>query len=82
MDNVDNVEKQDASGQPEAERRKFLASCGRFAIVTPPALTVLMSTSLTSHAIANRTWPIESGKEAKPLMFNGCRCEGLPIQLT
>src|SRR3954466_3985015 len=20
----------------------------------------------------NRTWPIESGKEAKPLMFNGC----------
>jgi SAM-dependent methyltransferase len=25
----------------------------------------------------SRTWPIESGKEAKPLMFNGCRCEGL-----
>jgi hypothetical protein len=26
---------------------------------------------------ANRTWPVESGKEAKPLMFNGCKCEGL-----
>jgi hypothetical protein len=25
----------------------------------------------------SRTWPIESGKEAKPLIFNGCRCEGL-----
>jgi hypothetical protein len=25
----------------------------------------------------SRTWPIESGKKAKPLMFNGCRCEGL-----
>jgi len=30
-----------------------------------------------SLIIANRTWPIESGKEAKPLMFNGCKCEGL-----
>jgi branched-chain amino acid transport system substrate-binding protein len=27
--------------------------------------------------VLNRTWPIESGKEAKPLIFNGCRCEGL-----
>jgi hypothetical protein len=25
----------------------------------------------------SRTWPIERGKEAKPLMFNVCRCEGL-----
>jgi hypothetical protein len=38
---------------PEQEdRRAFLASCGRFAAVTPPALTVLLSTSLTSDAIA------------------------------
>src|SRR5687767_3390454 len=29
------------------------------------------------HKEVNRTWPIESGKEAKPLIFNGCRCEGL-----
>jgi hypothetical protein len=34
------------------DRRKFLAACGKFAIVTPPALTVLLSTSLTSEAIA------------------------------
>jgi hypothetical protein len=34
------------------DRRKFLSSCGRFAVVTPPAITLLLSTSLTSHAIA------------------------------
>jgi hypothetical protein len=34
------------------DRRKFLATCGQFAIVTPPALTVLLSTSLNSEAIA------------------------------
>ena len=38
---------------PENEdRRKFLASCGKFAAVTPPAVTMLLSTSLTSDAIA------------------------------
>jgi hypothetical protein len=38
---------------PDDDRRKFLATCGRFAVVTPPALTVLLSTSLSSPAIAN-----------------------------
>jgi hypothetical protein len=42
----------DASEEHEVERRKFLAQCGRFAIATPPAITLLMSTSLTSQAIA------------------------------
>lgn len=35
------------------DRRKFLASCGQFAVITPPALTVLLSTSLNSEAIAH-----------------------------
>lgn len=35
-----------------ADRRKFLAVCGRFSVVTPPAITLLLSTSLTSQAIA------------------------------
>jgi hypothetical protein len=35
------------------DRRKFLATCGKFAIVTPPALTLLLSTSLNSRAIAS-----------------------------
>lgn len=42
--------------KPEAElieeRRRFLASCGKFAVVTPPAITLLLSTSLNSSAIA------------------------------
>jgi hypothetical protein len=37
----------------DEDRRKFLAACGTFAVVTPPALTVLLSTSLSSPAIAN-----------------------------
>lgn len=34
------------------DRREFLKSCGKFAAVTPPAMTLLLSTSLTSTAIA------------------------------
>jgi hypothetical protein len=36
----------------DEDRRKFLASCGKFAVVTPPAITLLLSTSLSSTAIA------------------------------
>src|SRR5215217_7251608 len=42
------------------DRRKFLASCGKFALVTPPAITMLLSTSLHSSAIAH------SGGRAEP----------------
>ena len=43
-----------ANSEPEvdADRRKFLTTCGRFAVVTPPAVTLLLSTSLNSDAIA------------------------------
>lgn len=34
------------------DRREFLKSCGKFAVVTPPAMTLLLSTSLSSTAIA------------------------------
>ncbi|MDW9830264.1 hypothetical protein GOB24_22030 [Sinorhizobium meliloti] len=36
----------------EEDRREFLKACGRFAAVTPPAVTLLLSTSLTTEAIA------------------------------
>ncbi|MDX0506750.1 hypothetical protein GOC90_32480 [Sinorhizobium medicae] len=36
----------------EEDRREFLKACGRFAAVTPPSVTLLLSTSLTSDAIA------------------------------
>ena len=42
----------DAEQDIDADRRKFLAACGRFAVVTPPAVTLLVSTSLHSDAIA------------------------------
>jgi hypothetical protein len=41
------------SEEANEDRRKFLASCGKFAIVTPPAITMLLSTSLNSTAVAH-----------------------------
>lgn len=42
-----------ANGVPESEaRRDFLKKTGRFAAVTPPAITLLLGTSLNSKAIA------------------------------
>ena len=38
--------------RPGSDRRAFLASAGKFAVVTPPLMTLLLSTSLTSPAIA------------------------------
>lgn len=34
------------------DRRDFLKTCGRFAVTVPPAVTILLSTSLSSEAIA------------------------------
>ena len=34
------------------DRRNFLKNCGRFALTVPPAMTILLSTSLSSPAIA------------------------------
>jgi len=34
--------------QENDDRREFLKACGRFAAITPPAITMLLSTSLTS----------------------------------
>jgi hypothetical protein len=36
----------------DEDRRVFLAKCGRLAVITPPAMTVLLSTTLNSQAIA------------------------------
>ena len=41
----------DAEVAAAADRRKFLASCGKFAVITPPAITLLLSTTLTSTAV-------------------------------
>jgi hypothetical protein len=44
---------EDKTGKSVDEgRRDFLAACGKFAITVPPAMTVLLSSSLSSPAIA------------------------------
>ncbi|WP_244550909.1 MULTISPECIES: hypothetical protein [unclassified Bradyrhizobium] len=43
------------------DRREFLKSCGKFAAVTPPTMTLLLSTSLTSTAIASSGGRIVQG---------------------
>jgi hypothetical protein len=43
------------SGQTPSEtndRREFLKKCGKYGAVTPPIIAMLLSTSLTSNAIA------------------------------
>jgi hypothetical protein len=44
------------SGAPpsleDPARRQFMTKAGRFAVVTPPAMTLLLGTSLGSRAIA------------------------------
>jgi hypothetical protein len=45
---------------PEDDRREFLKKCGKFAAVTPPVVTLLLSTSLHSGAIA------QSGSGGRP----------------
>ena len=42
----------DISNDEDNDRREFLKRAGRFAVVTPPTVTFLLSTSLTSKAIA------------------------------
>ena len=41
-----------------ADERRFLAACGKFAMITPPRIIVLLSTSLTSNAL----WSSHRGK--------------------
>ena len=53
----------DREQQEIEDRRKFLISAGRFAVVTPATITLLLSTSLTSDAIAEwreRLWRTEA----------------------
>jgi len=43
------MKKSDGSSQ---ERRDFIAKCGRFALVTPPAIALLLSADGRSYAAA------------------------------
>ncbi len=41
-----------SQGSGTSDRRSFLAACGKYSMTVPPAMTVLLSTSLSSPAIA------------------------------
>ena len=43
---------QESHREANDDRREFLKKCGRFAVITPPAVTFLLSTSMSSKAIA------------------------------
>jgi hypothetical protein len=45
----------DRSADGELDRRNFMTSCGKFAVTVTPVMTVLMSTSLSTAAIAAST---------------------------
>jgi len=51
-----NAKGPDSAREPDSSedqaRRDFLKKAGRFAVVTPPAITLLLGTSLNSRAIA------------------------------
>jgi hypothetical protein len=49
---TDGVNQQAPGSDMDLARRNFLKSCGRFAVVTPPAISLLLSTSLDSPAVA------------------------------
>jgi hypothetical protein len=42
----------DKSKAAETDRREFLSTAGKFVAVVPPAMTMLLSTSMSSSAIA------------------------------
>ena len=57
MTEIQNRPENDA----DEDRRKFLATCGKFAVVTPPAVTLLLSTSLHSSAVAQSAGSHKNG---------------------
>ncbi|WP_129791632.1 hypothetical protein [Sphingosinicella sp. CPCC 101087] len=62
MNQVETSQGLDPGGE---DRRAFLKSAGRFAATVPPAMTILLSTSLASPAIAQSTGGRPGGNNGK-----------------
>jgi hypothetical protein len=65
-----------SSHDADEDRRKFLATCGKFAVVTPPAITLLLSTSLHSSAIAASGTTSSLGRSSGIRRSGGIRTSG------
>ena len=62
------MEPNDKTDGADTDRRAFLTTAGKFAVVTPPMMTMLLSTTLASPAIAASgasSGPIKPGKPPK-----------------
>ena len=46
------TERNELPDNSDADRREFLRTAGKFAVVVPPTMTFLLSTTLNSDAIA------------------------------
>jgi len=55
MEDIMEQQKTSSTDTSDNDRREFLKKCGKYAAITPPAVTMLLSTSLTSKAIAGST---------------------------
>ena len=51
--------------ETEDSRRAFLAKCGKFAVVTSPAVTLLLDTSMASASMRVSGKPDKHGKHHK-----------------
>jgi hypothetical protein len=51
------MEPQETRSREGTDRRAFLATAGKFAVVVPPAMTMLLSTTMNSPAIAQSGAP-------------------------
>src|SRR5205814_10332427 len=49
-----------ADSEAGEDRRKFLATCGKFAVITPPAVTLLLSTSCLHRSAVAQSGGIRS----------------------
>jgi hypothetical protein len=52
-------------------RRRFLATCGKFAAITPPAMTVLLSSTAQNYAVAGSGHSGHSGHSGNNGFGNG-----------
>ena len=50
------MEPQETRSREGTDRRAFLATAGKFAVVVPPAMTMLLSTTMNSPAIAQSAY--------------------------
>lgn len=55
------MQPQETRSQEGTDRRAFLAKAGKFAVVVPPAMTMLLSTTMSSPAIAQSAMPAPGG---------------------